>query len=88
MSAPPTLEPLAQADAGSAPVLIDELDAGPAQRLFDELEGLRIPRAATDLDIVDRVSMSTRRLGRGSLTAVTQTPILAPSICAICASNA
>jgi hypothetical protein len=47
-------------NAGSAPILLDELDAGGSQLLFDYFDGLWITGVAPNLDIVDRVSVEIR----------------------------
>ena len=52
---------LAKAHAWSATVRVDELDAGGSQLLFDYFECLWIAGIATNLDVVDRISMETSR---------------------------
>jgi hypothetical protein len=52
---------LPKAYTGSATVLVDELDASAFQRFFDQFERFWIAGIASNFDVVDRVSMKTRR---------------------------
>src|SRR5262249_51228559 len=55
---------LAKPDAWPAPVFVDEFDARGLQDLFNLLERGGIPIVTTNLNIIDRISVKTGRLGQ------------------------